>query len=350
MNPLARRIIETAQRAADPWWRAAVATRLEGGTDNSDFVRVANILARAWLLATLVAEAETASRAARGGADLRAEPIGDAPQTFAKRKGSNWTVAVTASPDSFVVEPFWEAIASFERKVPRLKTRIRPLLAEARRRGIEVANGWGTEALERLAEQSTAVQAALRDNFWVAHLGEQQIVDVRKSLAAVIRGEAVKSVPLPEWIEAQQAGAARSLTSAHLETVFRTNLSAAYAEGTVRIAKDPAIRAAVPLYRLEAVGDNRTRGKPDGLYPEPGRHYQMDGFVGTIEQFEALGIVPPNGYNCRCTIVPVPAIEAEDRGWLDASGRLKQERLDRLNAPKMALIKAGRYPDPSFAR
>ena len=74
-----------------------------------------------------------------------------------------------------------------------------------------------------------------------------------------------------------------ALATVHrLETIYRNNLGSSYNEASARILEEPDVHEVIPLVMLNEIRDRRTRGNPNGLYPDRGFHWQMDGFVGTM--------------------------------------------------------------------
>ncbi len=86
----------------------------------------------------------------------------------------------------------------------------------------------------------------------------------------------------------------------HLETVYRTNLFTAYNAGKYQQAMDPDVMQELPYFRYVAVMDSRTR-------PE---HAAMHNFVARKDDPIWDKWYPPNGFNCRCTVVSVDREEA----------------------------------------
>ena len=91
----------------------------------------------------------------------------------------------------------------------------------------------------------------------------------------------------------------------HIETVFRTNMNAAFNGGHYSaIENDPIVKQSFPLARYSAVGDDRTR--PD--------HLAMDGVIMEVGGAEYNTWFPPNGYNCRCIFEYITRYEAREYG------------------------------------
>ena len=60
---------------------------------------------------------------------------------------------------------------------------------------------------------------------------------------------------------------------------------------------------------------------------------------------------PPNGYNCRATLIKIDWDSANDMGLLDEYGNPDMIAINKKNTPEQqGLIKAGIYPDEGFKR
>jgi len=87
-----------------------------------------------------------------------------------------------------------------------------------------------------------------------------------------------------------------------LQTIFRTNLQSAYAAGHwSRIREQKAI---MPYLMYDAVDDHRTRPQ----------HAAWDGKVLPVESPFWQTHFPPNGWNCRCSVIQLDKDQVEDLG------------------------------------
>lgn len=89
---------------------------------------------------------------------------------------------------------------------------------------------------------------------------------------------------------------------ARLQTIYRTNMQASYAAGawdSIQAQKDLA-----PYLLYDAVDDYRTR-------PE---HHAWDGTVLEVGDDWWATHYPPNGWNCRCSVVQLSAADLVDLG------------------------------------
>jgi SPP1 gp7 family putative phage head morphogenesis protein len=88
-----------------------------------------------------------------------------------------------------------------------------------------------------------------------------------------------------------------------LETIYRTNMQTSYNAG--RYVQAKAIEKLLPYWEYVAVLDDRTR--PD--------HSKLDGTILPADDPAWGTIHPPNGFNCRCTVLP------RSQYWVDANGK-----------------------------
>lgn len=87
-----------------------------------------------------------------------------------------------------------------------------------------------------------------------------------------------------------------------LQTIFRTNMQSAYAVGEwEQIA---AQKELAPYLMYDAVDDHRTR-------PE---HAEWDGLIRPVDDAFWKDHHPPNGWNCRCSVIQLSDEELEELG------------------------------------
>ncbi len=85
----------------------------------------------------------------------------------------------------------------------------------------------------------------------------------------------------------------------HLETIFRTNVQDAYGAGRWEAFNAPGVDEHILGYEYVTAGDDRVRET----------HQQMDGNVYTKNDPVWSIWWPPNGFMCRCQVLPVFAGE-----------------------------------------
>lgn len=101
-------------------------------------------------------------------------------------------------------------------------------------------------------------------------------------------------------------------SAARIDTIFRTNLQVAYATGAWEKIQEQAAEA--PFLMYDAIDDHRTRPS----------HAALDGKVLRVDDPKWRTIAPPNGHNCRCSLVQL------DQGELESlTGKTKPDRLSR---------------------
>ena len=327
----------------------AVAAELLGEDAVEDWRAFRDMLARAYVLAGLLG-LDAAWRRLRG---LGASPPPPDrrpldPATF-QRERFDFSEIVS-------IEEFYEAVEGFRERVPVLRDEWDRLVQAASALSRQVAEAESAEAITALGERSIAINRALREAFFASDVDLGVIVNLKELVAEAIvgglsavtdeRGKlVVQGVKLPEFIQRAELAGAQNLTEARLETIYRNNLRHAFNEGQVRALTSIEAREVAPLMFLSNPRDRRSRGNPTGLYPDQGFHFQMHGYVNTADEFIRLGIVPPNGHNCRCGIRPVTTFEAFRLGITDRDGNLLPDGLTKHNGVRQNVIDRGDYPD-----
>lgn len=87
----------------------------------------------------------------------------------------------------------------------------------------------------------------------------------------------------------------------YLQMVFRTNVQSAYGAGRYKAIRNPVIAQSRPYVQYRTVDDARVRDEHAIL--DDGKVYRTDDPVWQR-------IAPPNGFNCRCSIVTLSKSEA----------------------------------------
>jgi SPP1 gp7 family putative phage head morphogenesis protein len=176
---------------------------------------------------------------------------------------------IPADPDRFN-----EAIRSFRRRVPMAEQDWIDLDQEQRSRAFKVA--WVAHA--DIAEDIAAgVDRAIRDGSTLADF-KSEMLDV-----------------LDDWAMPE---------GPHLQTIFRTNLSLAYNQGRREIFNKPAVRAARPYLRFDAIDDDRIDEECE----------DADGTVLAADDPWWDTHQTPLHFNCRCHQTALSKDEAEDEG------------------------------------
>ena len=106
---------------------------------------------------------------------------------------------------------------------------------------------------------------------------------------------------------------------AYATTVYRTNITTAFAAGRLQQAMDPKTKGIIPALRFVAVGGSSGDGdtRPN--------HAAAHGFVAAPESAVWDDLSPPLGYNCRCRLEPIDKFRARREGLLDADGNVIEQ-------------------------
>jgi SPP1 gp7 family putative phage head morphogenesis protein len=142
---------------------------------------------------------------------------------------------------------------------------------------------------------------------------------------------------------------AGSLGTAHLETIYRTNIQAAFRDGRETLANHPAVDRAFPYQQYVNVHDDRTRPEHKAL--------ETLGLNGTAvyrrdDPFWDY-FTPPWDYNCRCGVILLTIRQAAEMGVKEAqewlrTGKPPTEPEYRLSAipfePQQGFGQRGRQP------
>jgi SPP1 gp7 family putative phage head morphogenesis protein len=89
----------------------------------------------------------------------------------------------------------------------------------------------------------------------------------------------------------------------YLKMVFRTNVQTAYGAGRFRALTDPDVVAEYPYVQYRTVGDARVRDE----------HRVLDRGIYAASNPAWFRIAPPNGFQCRCSTVPLSAEDAHGK-------------------------------------
>jgi SPP1 gp7 family putative phage head morphogenesis protein len=267
-------------------------------------------------------------------------------------------------------------IERFIRLLPLTRERWDALVAYAIRSAGEIRDDESAHALERIMERSPdladlirgktraqvdipadapesvvkrrtpAVQAVVQGSFFVTGMTMEQVESTKDILAQAIRGETTISVAgkmveemgIGDFVANTVLETATNLTAARLETVYRTNINRAQSQGRLDICRDDIVRRFVPIMRFRSTKDTRTRVT----------HRQMNGFLATVDQIDAMGIPTPLGFNCRCSWTPVTISTAISEGLCDEDGNPDFEAIKTKNGDRQLLINKGLVPDTGF--
>jgi SPP1 gp7 family putative phage head morphogenesis protein len=123
-----------------------------------------------------------------------------------------------------------------------------------------------------------------------------------------------------------EAGVAE-LNAFTVDTAFNTAMQRAYSLGRFEQMSQPMTKAVLPYWQYWTVGDDRVR-------PE---HRVIHMFTARADDPVWMKIYPPNGFNCRCSVIPVLASEAPKNA--DEPGLERLPMLARLLVPQPGFAK-----------
>ena len=355
-------LIGAVLRSGEESYRNAVAAEIEGA-DSSGFWEEWRTTTAALLLASWASGAVRTLRMA--GVDLR------------EAKGSQARFAATNPLDDVTMQfrggPSREVVKRYIRLMPLTRERWEALIANAFQAAGEMASDEAASALAKIKERSPdlaalidgspnpsdanlpeevrirrtpAVQGAVQGSFFVTGMTQRQVEKTRKLLARVVRqeesvslaGKKLETIGVGDFVSMATLQTGTDLTTARLETVYRTNVNRAQTQGRLDIVRDETVRSFVPLMVFDATKDRRTRPT----------HRAMNGFVATVEQIDSMGIATPLGFNCRCSWSPLPMAKAMRLGFVDDDGNINDTAIKRHNGRRQELIDKGQVPDAGF--
>lgn len=333
------------------WYLAALAAQVRDEPEDAAeaWERYGEVLGQVMTLTALAGAAQAHAATKEQGADWEAaEWPEERPETFA------------AASANFGPGAYWKAIQAFRNRIPRSWWEVRRIRAKMRRLAERIAKAESREAIRDLTKRLQALQDTLSGSFRVKGATDAQARRIRDLIAQSMVNQSIpkglKTGSLSAFIRRAQVEGIIGMTSARLETVYRTNTATAYNEATAETMDSPAVARWAPLVRLVEIHDSRTRGAPGGVYrpkgksKNPGSHWQMDGYIATAADMRSQGLVPPNGFNCRGSLEPVTFDEAKDMGFIRKDETLDRAALARYNATRQRIIDRGDYPDPGFKR
>ena len=212
------------------------------------------------------------------GMQLAVEELEEKGVTFPAERLTSF-----AEGDLFPEDPVGpaEAIDLFRDRVPLSKRQFDRLVADLRRKHFTVA-GIEEQSLLQMAQKALleAIEHGGTTDTFAARLREMGVRYTGKAYGQDLGGQ--------------------DLGEYHLRTVFRTNVMSAYNDGRRTIMDDPDVEDFIPFLMYSAIRDGRER---DAHREMNGRIYRKDDPIWQTWY-------PPNGYNCRCDVVPVTREEA----------------------------------------
>lgn len=336
MNPTHgwHRAGESLVRAANDAYTRATLLDALGHPANDAWAAWANVVAHALYVGSLAGTVHARSIIAKGEHESPTVESVIEPGTF--REGLK-RMEETAIADSVDIDLLFQ----------RIKAGVTEY-AEAERRG------GASEIVARIRRWVSNVE----QSFWVRGATPEQTANIRNVLIDAITS--MGKIPPKGENRIYSDLISRVRGFAHMsadraDVIVRTNMMRSFNLAQVDRLERPEARRVIPLLILVEVQDPRTRGAPDGVYAgsrerNPGWHWQMDGLVGTIEQFREWNVIPPNGYRCRGGVRGLTLAECEEMGFLRDDGSIDFERVRRHNGIRLEIIGRGLYPDRGFKR
>jgi SPP1 gp7 family putative phage head morphogenesis protein len=154
-------------------------------------------------------------------------------------------------------------------------------------------------------------------------LEAKAVADVRD----ILQENIAKGANLEEFTEAVVARleVEGPLSEAHIETIFRTNVNAAFSNGANKSLEQPMVSDAFPYRAYFATTDQRVR--PEHAAME--RHGLNGTNIYRADDPTWFKFRPPFDYNCRCSWTPVSVEQAARRGVQEAQAWWERARMVR---------------------
>jgi SPP1 gp7 family putative phage head morphogenesis protein len=166
------------------------------------------------------------------------------------------------------------------------------------------------------------------DAFTVAGTTDVRLIaKVRDELADVLQRGGTEADFEKAVAQMETEAGVEEINAFALDTVFTTNMQKAYSLGRYEQMTDPDVMSALPYWQYLTVHDDRVR-------PE---HAVIDEFVARAIDPVWNKIYPPNGFNCRCIVIPLLREQAPDDA--DEPGMARLPVLAMLNVPQPGFAK-----------
>jgi len=175
------------------------------------------------------------------------------------------------------------AARKFAGKVPLTREQFDGLVESSRDQAVFVT---GLSADEIAQDIKPLLKQAI-DKGWTWEQFRTQLEGKAEAYAGTAFGTGVMELAKDAW---------------HAETVFRTNIMTSYNEGRRDAFEDPELAGAFPAWQYVAVLDNRTRET----------HARQNGKVYLADDSYWDEWYPPNGFNCRCIVIPISVHRFDD--------------------------------------
>lgn len=339
--------IATLKREASSAYRKAIAAQVRGTTDTAAW----DVFRDALSALLLYAWCNGAYKTIRAGGGIPSLNLSGDRLTFAD-------VALTYDGHRWQ-KPVADA---YRERLPITRAQWEELLRRSRdEAGVQVSTEIDS-GLSNIVKRSKVLQQVLRGvmkppetpaprdvpagGFMVTGINREQVEQVRDLVAKVIEekptvsvvGKEIQRINVGDFVTTAQVRHGINLTDARLQTIYRTNLNRAMSQGTAEVLENDTVRQYIPLVEYRSAQDKRTRKT----------HRAFSGFVGTIDTFRTKGITPPCGYNCRCTLLPIPVGSAITRGFATKDGSLDERAINAHNGRRQSMLDSSLMPDPGW--
>ena len=193
--------------------------------------------------------------------------------------------------------------------------RLDEMLSDIRKRSPEFAPT--AEAVADLYRSGDGFAAARIASREVAMRVQKYIVESREQ--GVEPQDAIRQLQ-----RAGSDGALKPWSRAYAENVYRTNIATSMVGGMLQEAKDPAYQRVLPAWRYRTAEDRDVRDGRNSLE----NHAALDGMTRAVDWDGWVMWLPPGGYQCRCTIIPVSAPELRRSRLMGRDGSLSDALYD----------------------
>lgn len=227
-------------------------------------------------------------------------------------------------------------------QIPRPPANVSTLIDRLAEDPLTARVAVSAESASQVMAEMTVDQIARRGKQYTFGFTEQQAKDAAR---LIMQGNHTSPDPAIASLMSRARDHARVA-----ELAARQSLYIGFNDAVAEVALTPEGVMRFPLWEIVETIDEVTRGNPAGKYPEPHRHFQFSGYVHAMERIVSQRIVPPNGFNCRATLVPWTFEQCSDAGLLLPSGQPNEAAIRSRNGHRQDLIDSGQYPDRGFVR
>lgn len=164
--------------------------------------------------------------------------------------------------------------------------------------------------------------------FTLAGVADQRLIEKIHDALVEVQRQGGSEADFEAAVKAlTDAAGVAELNAFTIDTAFNTAMQKAYSLGRYEQMMAPATKAVLPYWQYWTVGDDRVR-------PE---HRVLHMFTARADDPVWMKIYPPNGFNCRCSVVPVLGDEAPKGA--DEPGMERLPLLARLLVPQPGFAK-----------